>query len=563
MSSPLPKARDGLIDPVLASAGDALAHAAWLRGATTAFLALGLALRLFRYLSDFPFWCDESRLAANIIALADGDGSFFGPLRYAQTSPAGFLVVETLVVRLLGFSTWTLRLVPLLSALAGVLLFRHLAGRLLGGYALLFAVAIFAVSWWPLGFAAEVKPYASDLLVALVLLVLAVEWLRRPEHDGWLWALAAAAVLAVPVSFPSVFVIGGVCLALAPEALRSGRAGSLAAFLTLLIAPAAMFAALLSMYQIEPEVRDYLHQYWVDAFPPTDDLLRLFGWLVKTHTGMLFAYPIGAAYGGSLLTVLCFVAGGRGLWLRRRWDLLVLCLAPLALGFVAAIPREYPYGEKPRTMQYMVPAICLLSGQGLASLLRLVSNPVRRRRAIRVALSAYLVLAAVFVVLTLVRPYKLRRDLQAREFASWFWENLDHNAELACARADLGILTDPRIWNGVWSDYYLCYREIYSERHRQDRPLEIREISEDNPLKCVFFYKRPEDSPAFQAWMERMERSFVLRDIEEYLVRGRDPGAPDFENAYIVYEFVPRPGWVASRIPVMTATSGEREPARR
>ncbi len=562
-SSTISTARNGLNGPVFASADEALGNTALVRQATAAFLILGLVLRLFRYLSDFPLWCDESRLAANLIDLADGEGSFFGPLRYAQTAPVGFLAVETMVIRLLGFSTWSLRLFPLLSALASVLLFRHLAGRILTGYALLFAVAIFAVSWWPLGFSSEVKPYASDLLIALGLLAIAVEWLQRPERDGWLWALALASVLAVPLSFPSVFVIGGACLALGPAVLRSRRAGTLAAYLTLLVAPALTFAALLPMYQIEPMVRAYLDQYWADAFPPLGEPLRLLGWLLETHTGMLFAYPIGTAYGGSVLTALCFVAGGRALWVRGRRELVVLCLASLALCLFAAVLHQYPYGEKPRTMQFIVPAICLLSGQGLASLLRLVPNPERRRRLIQITLGAYLVLATVFLVLTVVHPYKLRRDLQAREFASWFWENLDHDAELACAQDDLGIITNPRLWNGAWSDYYICYREIYSKRHRQERPLQVREISEDNPLKCVFFYESPEDSPVFRAWMDKMEQSFILRDKEEYKVRGWDPGAPDFENNYYVFEFVPRPGQDVSRVPVMTSTSEESKPTRR
>lgn len=561
-SSTTSTARDGVINPILASAGETLGNAEFVRRATAAFVVLGLFLRLFRFLSDFPLWCDESRLAANLIALAAGEGSAFGPLRYAQTAPVGFLAVETMAIQLLGFSTWSLRLVPLLSGLASVLLFRHVAGRILAGYALLFAVATFAVSWWPLGFSSEVKPYASDLLIALGLLAIVVEWLRRPGRVGWLWALAAASVVAIPLSFPSVFVIGGACMALAPAVLSSRKARVLAPFLTLLVVPAATFAALMPMYQIEPMVRGYLDQYWADAFPPHGEPLRVLGWLLETHTGMLFAYPIGAPFGGSLLTTLCFVAGGRALWIRGHRELIVLCLAPLALCFVASVLQEYPYGEKPRTMQFIVPAVCLLSGQGLASLLRLVPNPGRRRRLIRITLGAYLTLAVVFVVFTVVHPYKLRRDLQAREFASWFWENLDHDAELLCARDDLGVIIDPRHWNGVWTDYYLCYREIYSKRHRRDKPLQAREITHDNPLKCVFFNERPEDSPVFRAWMKTMKQSFILRDTDEYQVRGWDPGAPDFENNYYVYEFVPRPGQVASRIPAMTSTSGDSRPIR-
>jgi 4-amino-4-deoxy-L-arabinose transferase-like glycosyltransferase len=547
--------RDGLDAPGREPAADVLGNAEIVRRATVGFLVLGLGLRLFRYLADFPLWCDESRLAANLIDLTQGKGSYFGPLRYAQTAPVGFLLLESLVIRLLGFSTWTLRLVPILCALASVLLFRRVAGKVLSGSALLFAVAIYSVSWWPLGFASEVKPYASDALIALGLMALALQWLGRPERAGWMWALAAASVLAVPVSFPSVFVIGGVCLALAPAVMRRRTVGTLAASLTLLIAPAATFAVLTPMYQIRPVVREYLDQYWADAFPPMTEPLRLIGWLLETHTGMLFAYPIGAPFGGSVLTAVFVVVGARVLWRRGHRELVVLCIAPLGICFLAAVLREYPYGEKARTMQFFMPAVCLLAGQGLTTLLNRVSRPERRQRLTRAALAGCVALAAVFVVYTVVHPYKLRRDLQAREFAKWFWENLDHEAELACARDDLGIVTDPRHWNGAWSDYFLCYREMYSKRHREDRPLRSEAISEENPLKIVFFYERPDESPIFQTWLEEMERYFVLRDDEEYKVRGWDPGAPDFETNYYVYEFVPRADREDLEIPIMALTS--------
>ncbi|MEW4567584.1 hypothetical protein AB1L88_06915 [Tautonia sp. JC769] len=544
-------------------AAEVLGNRELVRKATVGFLVLGLGLRLFRYLADFPLWCDESRLAANLIDLARGDGSFFGPLRYAQTAPVGFLMLQAAVIRLLGFTTWTLRLVPIACGLASVLLFRMVAGRLLSGSALLFAVAIFGVSWWPLGFASEVKPYASDALIALGLMGLALRWLDRPDRSGWLWALAAASVLAVPASFPSVFAIGGACLALAPAVWKNGTRGTTAAFLTLAIAPAALFAVLTPMYRIRPMVREYLDQYWDGAFPPITEPLRLVGWLLETHTGMLFAYPVGAPYGGSVLTALFVGVGAWVLWKRGHRELVVLCFAPLALCLVASVFRAYPYGEKPRTMQFFMPAACLLAGQGLTTLLGLIARPERRRRLTRAALGGCVALAAVFVVFTVVHPYKLRRDLQAREFAKWFWENLDHEAELACARDDLGIVTDPRHWNGAWSDYFLCYREMYSKRHREDRPLRSEAITEENPLKIVFFYERPDGSPVFQTWLDEMERSFVLRDREEYKVRGWDPGAPDFETNYYVYEFVPKADQEAVEIPMMASTGADAAVGRR
>lgn len=268
-----------------------------LRTATTAFVVLGVLLRLFRYLADFPLWCDEMRVAANLIDLRFGD--LGKPLRYQQVAPLGFLALQIGAVKLLGFSTWSLRLVPAASAIASVFVFRHLAGRLLDGVALLVAMAMFAVAFWPIAFAGEVKPYAGDLLISLAILTLAVEWLKNPSEAWRLWLLAGVALAAVPLSLPSVFVTGGVFLTLARKAWREGPSRSRAALLFLGSFPAILFLLLMPFYRLEPHVQAFMDSYWAGAFPPRDGLLHLIGWLAEAHTGTMFAYPVGYAWGAA------------------------------------------------------------------------------------------------------------------------------------------------------------------------------------------------------------------------------------------------------------------------
>lgn len=525
------------------------------------FVALGVLLRLVRYLADFPMWCDEMRLAANLIDL--GFDALGRPLRYAQVCPVGFMALETTAVHLFGFSTWALRLVPLVSALASVVLFRYVAGRILSGLPLLLAVGTFAVSWWPVGFAAEVKPYASDLLVSLALLALSLEWVRRPDQPRWLWALAVAAVVGVPLSLPSVFVIGGACLALAPSVWRSRRVGAWLAWLVLAVAPASLFAALLPLYKLSHDVQAFMDGYWAGAFPPTDNLVRLAGWLAEAHTGTMFAYPIGYAWGGSLLTSICFVAGARALWLRGRHTLVALGLVPLGFCFLAATLHRYPYGDQPRTMQFFVPAVCLFAGMGLASFVGRIRSHRARQAVVGAALLVYLGLASASLVLDLVRPYKLYRDHQAREFAAWFWDSLATDAELACAHTDFGLTLQSGHWDVHWTEYYLCYQRMYSDRHRRQRPLRLDSISEHHPLRCVFFNEFPERWPAFRCWMDEMSASFLYRGSRQYRVVGRGPRGPDFTNMYVVLEFVPKPGPITLRQAVLDRRGGDRRTIRR
>ena len=97
----------------------------WEGAAFAALVAVGWVLRLVRYAHDRSLWGDEARLALNL-----RDRSFTGlvhPLAYIQAAPTGFLLAEKVVVRALGDSEYSLRLLPLAAGLASLAVFAALA----------------------------------------------------------------------------------------------------------------------------------------------------------------------------------------------------------------------------------------------------------------------------------------------------------------------------------------------------------------------------------------------------------------------------------------------------
>ena len=195
--------------PARAAPGGADWHARWIM----LFLAVGVAIRLIRYLLRFPLWGDEAMLAMNFL---DRDyAGLMQPLHFHQVAPLLFLWIELAAIKLLGFHEWSVRLFPLLCSLASLFLFHRLARLLLRGAPLVLAVGIFAVTYSGLRYAAEMKPYGGDLMISTLLLLLAVRWWRQPDDTRWLWALAAVAPLALGLSYPAVFVAGGVSLSVA------------------------------------------------------------------------------------------------------------------------------------------------------------------------------------------------------------------------------------------------------------------------------------------------------------------------------------------------------------
>ena len=410
--------------------------------AVMAFLVLGVILRIGRYLTNYPVWGDEACLALSFPRRGYLD--LLSPLEYGQICPILFLWAELTAVKLFGFSEMALRLCPLLCGIGSIFLFRRVAGRMLQGPALLLAVAIFAVSIHPIRHSAEAKPYATDLVVALGMLALSLEWYRSPGRTRWLWMLVGFTPIALASSYPAVLVAGGTGLALAPSVWKARRWGpriALAAFgLTVIATFAALSIAVMHSQRGGPALAG-LQRYWADSFPPLDSPLRLFRWLIAIHAGSMFAYPWGGGRGASSGTLILVVIAAAVLWRRGRRTYLALLVMPMAVAMAVAAMKLYPYGGQARIMQYIAPTVCLMTGLGLSTLLGWTLRPARRAAAVRVAAVGLAAAGIVALADDFRHPYRAIYDYQAREFARRFWPEQSRNAEVACLQWDFGIAT--------------------------------------------------------------------------------------------------------------------------
>jgi hypothetical protein len=297
--------------------------------------------------------------------------------------------------------------------------------------------------------------------------------------------------------------------------------------------------AALGQYHAAAEDRNYLINFWIGAFPPSwRDPAALGGWLVRAHTGPLFAYPHGANR-LAWLTVLIFGFFIWGIVLegRRNLRIVLLLVLPFLLVLTAAALRRYPYGMSVRVAQFLVPSTLLLAAVGL----RRVCMRARRLPLGRWAIPALTVVLAAMgfgrLGHDLVAPYRTPWDRTARDFARWFWDELSVDAELVCVRTDLGIPLRPEPWAYDAADQYLCLQRIYSRRHQQKRPPDWDKISADRPLRCVLLNRMPTDVPAFLNWIETHRDRYRLRDVRTYPASRGSPAEP--AQNYIVCEFVP------------------------
>ncbi len=506
-----------------------------------AFVALGVSLRLARFALNYPLWGDEAFLAVNFL---DRDFlGLLGPLEYGQVAPIGFLWAELAAVKLLGFREWSLRLFPLLCGVASVPLFARASGLLLEGRARLLALAVFAVAFHPIRHASEVKPYATDLLVALALLTPALAFLRDPSRPRSLWTLAALAAPALAFSHPSVFVAGGIGLVLIPSVWRSADSRVRVAFLAYGAAVSLTFLGLFaSLTRSQEVVLPGLRAYWADSFPPRTGPLALLRWLAEIHTGSMFAYPGGGRRGASAPALALFLVGAFALARSQRRAALAVCLAPFGLTLLAAALRRYPYGGEARIAQFLAPSICLLVGLGAARLLDGLPRPRLRQRA-TVATLALLTTAGIAPLLAAAaHPYRMPYDARARDFARDFWPALGQNAEIACACRDFGLAErgSPRFRTSV----YLCNQAIHSPQ-RRNRPQghtgpRWDAITSEHPLLVVLPHELRPESPEALAWLVDMGQRFERKERRDQIIDMAGPGDPPRLERITVFEFSPR-----------------------
>jgi hypothetical protein len=320
-----------------------------------------VVIRLKYYL-DQPDLCgDDSKLSLSI--MNRGLGGLFAPLDYDQVAPFGFLVIQWFVVHLFGSGEHALRLFALVAGVASFPLFLVLARRCLPVSGQTLAMFFFACATPVIHYAVRAKPYGSDVLFSLLILVVATYQGKR--LGLWATVFATVGAVAVWISHPAVLMLAGVgtCGFLWALKEKDHRRALALVGVGAVWALSYLPCFLLQMRDsngVNPE----LLEYWeYRGFPPITPGLRWVTWLAKQPFALL-QNPGGFDLSGvAALTCLFGVV-----WLfRRRRVLLTYLLAPLPFLVLAALLRQYPVGE--RLSLFYCPVLYLLCAAGLVSLL--------------------------------------------------------------------------------------------------------------------------------------------------------------------------------------------------
>jgi len=334
------------------------------------FLALGLVARVAEYLHYRVLWQDESYTGYTVVSKSFAE--FFQPLGLYQIVPPIYLTLAKAATLVGGVNEYAIRFPSLVAGLASMVVFYLAARRMLTQRGAAFAVAFFASSGLLIYYANETKPYASDVLVSVLLWWLAVETARRPRVDwGWWVRLGLAGAAAVWLSFPSCFVLAGIG---AYQLDRCARNRDMERFKRLSAAYALWGASFLVLFGLilypgmaQPsEVRgeslmDTMQGAWSFGFLPFPPRSMGELQLYENQFFRLFQNP-----GGFRLTGLAafFAIIGWGSLYRRDNRLFWLLLNPFAITFAVSLLKLYPFDG--RMILFLLPGLYLAMGEGVA-----------------------------------------------------------------------------------------------------------------------------------------------------------------------------------------------------
>ena len=366
---------------------------------------VGLGLRAVHYLLRRSLWIDEARLAVNVAGRSAG--ALLQPLAFDQSAPPLFLWALKAVTELFGPGELAFRAVPLLASLATLALMYPVACRLAGPGPAVLATAVFAVAPPLVYFANETKPYATDALVTLGLLALALRCRSGADARAWRH-IGAAGAAAVWLSAPAILVLAGLGLALVLH--RPSRTGGGARIVAAGGLWLASFAAAYALVYRDATANPYLNAYWAPsllALASPDVVRRIWSGVEWTLWGTFTARPRPvtasplerALFLPVTLLLLAFLAAGLAR-IRRGGGALGLAAAPLVPVAIAVAAGIYPLA--PRLFVFAAPLLILLVTAG-AGLLADRMSPARRPVAYA-ALSLVLVAAPLrFALEDLVR----------------------------------------------------------------------------------------------------------------------------------------------------------------
>lgn len=341
-----------------------------------ALIVTGIFLRLFHFFDNRSFWIDEVYLSSSLIRM-DFVELMTPPLDYEQKAPIGFLWLSKLAVLLFDKSEMSLRLVPLMSGIALLFVFRTVAFHFLRPVGVVVAVGAMALAPPLIYHSVEAKQYATEVLATAVILWLFIRYDQQKSFRSLvLWGVWGSLILWF--SYSSIFVLAGMAFSICLSyAIR--REWALLQQ-TLLPFSMWMLSFVINYYfftykHANSEWLVYFFQHLKSFMPLPPESVSDLKWFARA-IGSLQHYPLGLSYFSGVqfdnrllhiivkISPLSTLLMGAGMFLFFRKDkkVFMVLIFPLLLALLASGVKMYPFYD--RLILFLAPLLVLFVGLG-------------------------------------------------------------------------------------------------------------------------------------------------------------------------------------------------------
>ena len=333
---------------------------------------IGILIRIRQYLFNRSLWIDEASLALNILKLNYAE--LLTPLLHGQAAPPFFLLLTKLFTAVAGYSEYVLRFLPFICGIVSIILFYPLAAYFLQKKVIPIAISLLSFSYYHIYFTNEFKQYSVDLFFTLLLIMCALKTDNSNFSKKYSTYFGITAIISTWFSHASIFVLGGVGLALLYKLLLERGAGEKNAVKVsqikelIAIGLLSLFSfALHYFFIIRPVPKGHFYQFWEKGFMPFPPLsLSDIKWYFSTAMGTL-KVPLGFEYLYGMAFIFLLI-GIIGLWKRKEKLYFNLLMFPVIVLLLASTFRFYPF--RGRLVLFILPITYLFISEGISQFIK-------------------------------------------------------------------------------------------------------------------------------------------------------------------------------------------------
>jgi len=349
-------------------------------------VAAGVLARVVQYAQRRPLFIDDVMLMLNIVTRGYRD--LLRPLDMEQSAPPLFLWLQRFIVEALGVSDVSFTLLSFIIGLAVLPMAWVVARRIVDRQSSMLTVALLASSPPIIYYSTSAKQYEADIFIALALSWLCFRVIDAPERGARWVAAIAAGTIALALSMPALFVVGGVwCAWAATRPITASARGRV-----FLLASGALWGVtFVSLYvgvYSAVSRNDYMRRFWFGAF--LNEQTSVGAALLYVSKGLQVSlFDVESAIPWLLIGALwmLMLTGVVSLVREKRYNVVALLTTPLLLAIAASALGQWIVYT--RFMLYSAPFVCVLVAHGLASTVRRwsVQGPYREGLVLAGALS--------------------------------------------------------------------------------------------------------------------------------------------------------------------------------